>query len=49
MLTPDMKSEADLIDAADKAVYLAKEKKDLVWPGINGARVNPTVDAHETG
>lgn len=48
-MTPDMKSEADLIDAADKAVYLAKEKKDLVWPGINGARVDPTVDAQETG
>lgn len=35
-MTKEMSSESDLIDAADKAVYLAKERKNLVWPGLNG-------------
>ena len=35
-MTKEMSRESDLIDAADKAVYLAKERKNLVWPGLNG-------------
>lgn len=35
-LTAEMTSESALIDAADRAVYLAKKTKDFVWPGING-------------
>jgi hypothetical protein len=40
-----MSSETDVIDAADKAVYLAKKKKNHVWPGINGAPVDDPVNA----
>jgi hypothetical protein len=32
-----------MIDAADKAVYLAKKEKNRVWPGINGASVDDPV------
>jgi diguanylate cyclase (GGDEF)-like protein len=39
-LTPEMTSDSELVDAADRAVYLAKEKKNLVWPGLNGAKVD---------
>ncbi len=42
-LTSEMTNESDLIDSADRAVYLAKEKKDLVWPGINGVQATPAV------
>ncbi len=34
-LTEEMESEEKLLDAADRAVYLAKQKKDMVWPHIN--------------
>lgn len=30
-----MDSEVKLLDAADRAVYLAKQKKDTVWPHLN--------------
>lgn len=35
-LTSEMDSEEKLLDAADRAVYLAKGKKDMVWPQLNG-------------
>ncbi|MBK36690.1 MAG: hypothetical protein CME26_14330 [Gemmatimonadetes bacterium] len=35
-LTSEMDSEEKLLDAADRAVYLAKGKKDMVWPHLNG-------------
>lgn len=44
-LTREMRSEVELIDAADRAVYLAKEQKDAVWPGVNGSRPDTEVTA----
>jgi diguanylate cyclase (GGDEF)-like protein len=35
-LIKGMKTEADLLDAADRAVYKAKIRKDMVWPVLNG-------------
>lgn len=46
-MAQDMTQESDLIDAADRAVYLAKEKKNLVWPGINGEQIDPAVGANQ--
>ena len=34
-LTDDIDSVEKLLDSADQAVYLAKQKKDMVWPHIN--------------
>ncbi len=44
-LTPEMSSESELIDAADKAVYLAKQEKNRVWPELNGHAVDASATA----
>ena len=44
-LTSEMSSESKMIDAADRAVYLAKKEKNRVWPGINGASVDDPVNS----
>ena len=44
-LTSEMSNESKIIDAADKAVYLAKKEKNRVWPGINGASIDDPVNA----
>lgn len=40
-LTADMRTEEELVEAADRATYRAKAKKDMVWPTVNGG---PTPD-----
>lgn len=44
-LTEKMKVDTELIDAADRAVYLAKKKKNRVWPGLNGVEVTSAASA----
>lgn len=44
-LTEKMKKDTDLIDAADKAVYRAKRKKNRVWSGLNGVDVAAEVES----
>ena len=44
-LIEEMKIDTELIDAADKAVYRAKRKKNRVWPGLNGVDVTAEVES----
>jgi len=34
-MVPELESEEQLLDAADRAAYLAKAHKDMVWPVVN--------------